>query len=561
MSGGVLLTKVLYYSKDSPTNAVDITDVFSMSINKSIEIKNNIFSLVLKNLPLNYDGTYIRGKYVKSDFRLRFQEEDQLIVYAKLTNDGDDIGSTWYGSDELIGTFIVEEYVMNTVENSARVTLKAVDRAFVYFNKVWTYNYGVGNTFTTPGIFRHMCRYWTDKDSLDNPVSTVYGTNYDSGIKFAVDARFTSEGGLIKDYRTVTEGGPSTQLAGALNDSDTTITVDSTTGFKTAGTIVVSDGTTTEHIVYTGVSATEFTGCTRGIDFTVPVAHSDNTDVYQGFPTTVISKTWKPVFEWFGELIQTEYTNYSDETGIGDSPFYDRAFLFYIDENNNANFLPADQDVDLDLELGSDDFRSFNLTRSVFDSINFVVYNCGTDMYGNGVLWYYYDESSDLSSLKMRYQPFTNVLDELVKKDIEINSTRDTSSTPDVLKQFPASYSPAITSWGFKEEQNSWENLRGETLTTELTSNSDYNDGLRKAAKWVGYNSAVKLTLGLAGLRYKGSLALEGRNIRPGDLVRVTNRYTGINEQLLRVIQVSHNINRNGWETVIECEEDEKVIL
>ena len=550
----ILLTKVIYYSKNNPTVPVDLTDVFSMSISKSVEIKNNIFTLVLKNLPNRLVGTDIVGQYVGNDFLITFQEEDQIDVYAMLTDDATLVGTTWWNSTNLLGKYIVTEYTMNTVENSSRLSIKSVDRAYIYFNKVWTYNYGVGNIFTTPGIFRHMLRYWTSKDDLPGAINFTQGTNYDSGIEFAVDARFISEGGWITDYRDDV----ATALNGALNSTATTITVTSTTGFKTSGTIIVTDGTTTEHIYYTGKNATQFTGCTRGIDFTVPVSHSSGLDVYQGFPIVTISKTWKPVFEWFGELVQPDFTNYEDEIGISKTPYFNRSFLFYIDENNDAIFLPADDDVDLDLDLGEDDFRSFNLTRSVFDAINFVVYHCGSDMYNNGVLWYYYDEGSELSTLKMRYQPFTNLTEEMVKEDLKINPTRNTTKTQDIYKQFPATY--PISNWSFKALQNAWESRRNETITTQLTNDSSYNNGLRKAVKESGLTKAMDLTRGLAGLRYKGAIALRGRNIRAGDLVRVTNKYTGVYERLLRVLQVTHSISRNGFETTIDVEEDEKVI-
>ena len=56
----------------------------------------------------------------------------------------------------------------------------------------------------------------------------------------------------------------STTLNGALNDSATTITVISTTGFAASGAIGI-DG---EYITYTGKTGTTFTGCVRGVGST-----------------------------------------------------------------------------------------------------------------------------------------------------------------------------------------------------------------------------------------------------------------------------------------------------
>ena len=67
----------------------------------------------------------------------------------------------------------------------------------------------------------------------------------------------------------------STLLNGGINDSVTTITVDSTTGFETAGTITIGS----ENITYTGKTSTTFTGCTRGADSTSAAAHADDATV------------------------------------------------------------------------------------------------------------------------------------------------------------------------------------------------------------------------------------------------------------------------------------------
>ena len=57
--------------------------------------------------------------------------------------------------------------------------------------------------------------------------------------------------------------------------NNVTITVDSTTNFPPAGTIVIGN----ELISYTGVGATTFTGCTRGARGTTAAPHADNSVV------------------------------------------------------------------------------------------------------------------------------------------------------------------------------------------------------------------------------------------------------------------------------------------
>lgn len=71
----------------------------------------------------------------------------------------------------------------------------------------------------------------------------------------------------------------SNALSGALNDSATTITVDSTSGFSSTGTIVIDS----EQITYTGITTTTFTGCTRGANGTSAASHLDNAVVEQAW--------------------------------------------------------------------------------------------------------------------------------------------------------------------------------------------------------------------------------------------------------------------------------------
>lgn len=65
-------------------------------------------------------------------------------------------------------------------------------------------------------------------------------------------------------------------LNGAINSSVTTVTVNTTTGFPTAGYITID----VEIISYTSTNGTQFLGCTRGDDGTSNVSHSDGTTVY-----------------------------------------------------------------------------------------------------------------------------------------------------------------------------------------------------------------------------------------------------------------------------------------
>ena len=78
----------------------------------------------------------------------------------------------------------------------------------------------------------------------------------------------------------VIPGTATNQLNGAINNSVTTITVDSTTAFSAAGNILIDS----ENISYTSKNSTEFLGCTRGLSGTgsgAAASHADNAAVVQ----------------------------------------------------------------------------------------------------------------------------------------------------------------------------------------------------------------------------------------------------------------------------------------
>lgn len=107
----------------------------------------------------------------------------------------------------------------------------------------------------------------------------------------------------------------STTLDGAVLVGDTTITVQSTTGFPTAGTILIG----TEQITYTGTTATTFTGCTRGANGTTAA----------GYPTgTAVLAFWTEIDT--GRTSATKYTFFRYNLGGTD-------YIVWADGANNAS--------------------------------------------------------------------------------------------------------------------------------------------------------------------------------------------------------------------------------
>lgn len=540
------------------TTPIQITDCISASINKSTEIQNNICNLTLKNAVVFQasDNTVI-GEYIEPTTKLiKFGEEDEIRVWATYLDNAAEVGTAWYDDNRLLGAFGIEEFQVQTMENSTRITLKAVDVAYLLFNKIHNFSYGIANKFTSPGIVRNCARLFCEKTG--GTVTPFQGTDQDIGTYYAINALFVSEGGYLTDYRS----DASSTLNGGINGIVTTITVASTSAFESEGTLVID----TEHISYTSKNATQFLDCTRAIDDTGHPgspggdSHSNGATVYQGFPLILMSKIWKPLFEWIGELGQTENTNYLSETQEGGTLNYGRAFIFWIDKNNAPHWVYPDDTVDLTIVLSEEGKRSFRLDKAVFDAINFIIYNCGEDMYGNGIIHYWFDETSDVASLKMRYQPMSKIVHTLMDDDLKKLTEADRKTTnQDKYKKFPLDTKyPYIPS--FLPLANKFRASLGQGAETDVDNDTEYNNRLREACKQMGLDEAKKITTKKSGLRYRGQIALKGTNINPGDLLQVTNPFVGLSTKLLRVTEVTHQINQNGFESVLDVEEDDKIL-
>jgi len=152
----------------------------------------------------------------------------------------------------------------------------AVNESVRYINQKefqYPFNHSTKTETLVPGTVRY---------TIPTTAKTVdYNT-----FRIVKDSDLGSSGGrlyvlnyndYINSYITQEDEITTTNLDGSLTDSATTITVNSTTGFDSTGTLFIGN----EQITYTGTSSTTFTGATRGANDTTAAAHSDDTQVAQ----------------------------------------------------------------------------------------------------------------------------------------------------------------------------------------------------------------------------------------------------------------------------------------
>jgi Tfp pilus assembly protein PilX len=103
--------------------------------------------------------------------------------------------------------------------------------------------------------------------------SKLFPTQADIATIMAANHQPNLPGITFRQYSAF--GGQTTQLNGALNATATTVTVDSTVDWPTAGFFMIDS----EEFTYTGITSTTFTGVSRGQTGSTAAAHADNAGV------------------------------------------------------------------------------------------------------------------------------------------------------------------------------------------------------------------------------------------------------------------------------------------
>ena len=143
-----------------------------------------------------------------------------------------------------------------------------------------------GNRYAALGTSKALYIYYEDKFYDVTPLATAitgatFTSTNGSDIVTVNKSSHVLEVGDYITFTSVTVPGQATTLNGDINNSVTTITLTSSTGFSAAGTVRIGD----ELITYTGKSSNDLTGCTRGTNSTTAASHSSGTAVREATVT------------------------------------------------------------------------------------------------------------------------------------------------------------------------------------------------------------------------------------------------------------------------------------
>ena len=163
----------------------------------------------------------------------------------------------------------------------------AVNESIRYINQRefnYPFNHATETKTLTPGVVRY---------SIPTSTKTIdYNT-----VRLVKDTDLSTSGGqlgvlnyndYLKNYVTQEDDITSTTLNGSHSSSVGTLTLTSTTGFSSTGTVYIGG----EQVTYTGVSGNDITGCTRGANSTTAATHASGVTVAQfttgGIPRKIV---------------------------------------------------------------------------------------------------------------------------------------------------------------------------------------------------------------------------------------------------------------------------------
>jgi hypothetical protein len=256
------------------------------------------------------------------------------------------------------------------------------------------------------------------------------------------------------------------------------------------------------------------------------------------FDDVSLSLNKKTAYEWIQNLSDDPHTRYDAGSKS------DRPYIFWIDKDNEFHWVYPAQTGGTSIVIGQNNDFQVKLDKSTFDVINLIFFNVGKAPDGNGIEWYYYDQTSKQPELRSRYQPMIDIARDM--QDAEKRAVTFTGEYPD-------SY-PHTTLWN-------------EEVANDAGYLGTYPLGTNEGTGFIGesvkraINECKKITKRTGDLRWKGSFTMRGTvSYNPGDLLKLTYNDGNMVDKKLRCTGVEHQIKKGGWSTIISVEEDVKAL-
>ena len=164
----------------------------------------------------------------------------------------------------------------------------AVNEAIRYINQRefgYSFNHATNSSTLTAGVARYSLP--TSTKSVDYSTARIKkDTDVNASGNNLKTLNYNEY--IQKEYATQEDEVVSTTLNGSHSSSVATLTLTSTTGLDTSGTVHIGG----EQVTYTGILGNDITGCTRGANSTTAATHSSGVTVTQfengGIPQFIV---------------------------------------------------------------------------------------------------------------------------------------------------------------------------------------------------------------------------------------------------------------------------------
>jgi len=205
----------------------------------------------------------------------------------------------------------------------------AVNESIRYINQR-EFGYSFNHSTNTSTLVAGQTRYTipTDAKSIDYSTSRIKkDTDLNSSGNGLSTLNYNEY--IQNDFADQEDDVTATTLNGSHSDSVATLTLASTTGLSSTGTVHIGS----EQVTYTGILGNDITGCTRGANSTTAAAHSSGVAVTQfdsgGVPRNIVrtpdnnyllypypDKAYTLIFDYF--TFPSDLSAHGDTTSIPD---------------------------------------------------------------------------------------------------------------------------------------------------------------------------------------------------------------------------------------------------
>jgi len=534
----------LEWIKNKGRGDTQVIDYKTINIRLSSEMKNNQMTINLSN-----DFDSLTGRTYNDNLgKLAFQIDDKFKFYAKYDSDNSGLDLSGNSPDLVFSSDLRE--IGSEVADKSMIPLICTDRTFNVLNRIGWANYKANGLDTKGNQTAPNGQGWTAPLIVKDIIRQRAGTN--KTPKSSNEGIYDNEGHILPSNNPSTES----LLIDARLASEQSTNDDGSINYgfiqDNRATTIKKDGTIITRIIGTPDSDTSLFP-------SIPIATRNNNFPFKSF--TLIAK---PIYEMLQNLSQIDMTNTTDELDPENTSFnliIQRAMRYHLDEKNRLHwFYPIDNTFgeglntdstdkvgnDLDLVMGTTtnfEIKRHKLKFALYEVINFIYFEAGTDMNGDSILGFRYDPTSGAPTIKDSKRSYPRIPESMRLEDDVVNGG---NITKDATKKsgyaFPTSY-PITPKWN-----------------KDITINNDgeYNTQFKNEARRKGNAKADSIIRGTSSQRWKGTIETRFHNFTVNDLLRYTSQAGGIYREKLRITEVNHNIQKAGAFTTLSVEADGK---